>query len=88
MSLLTHARRLWRRYSIPPASAEIAVTALEAGVTLTVPKGDVRHIVRVKDRDGRFAVLDSRPTVVNGEAMCVVKKGWEPGGISDERLCT
>lgn len=84
MNPLTHARRLWSRFSIPPASAEAAVVSLEAGATLIVPRSDVRHIVKIKDRDGRFAVLDSRPTVVNGEAMVVLKRGRKPRGRSDE----
>lgn len=77
MRLLDHARRLWRRFSIPPASAEAAVVSLEAGATLIVPRGDVRHILRVAQRDGRLPVLDSQSA---GDGMVRLKRGRKPRG--------
>lgn len=71
--------RLWSRLSIPPASAEAAVVSLEAGATLTVPRGDVRHVVRVAQRDGRLPVLVSRPfTDDEGRRMVMLKRGKMP----------
>lgn len=80
MSMLdTFWRRFLSRYTLPPASAEAAVAALESGATLMVPREDVRHIVEVAERDGRLPVLDSRPfTDDDGRAMVRLKKGRKP----------